>query len=168
MMEIKIRKMVERDIREFPQAFSLQGWNKPVSQFQTYFEEQENGKRQLFIATVDGKVAGYATILPHDKSGPFKDMDIPVINDLNILEKYQKNGVGTALMDYIENFVKEYSSTICLSVGLHSGYGSAQRMYVKRGYIPDGSGVWFNGEQWKQYEPCVKDDELVLYLSKSL
>lgn len=44
------------------------------------------------------------------------------------------------------NHVKEYSSTICLGVGLHYGYGAAQRMYVKRGYIPDGSGVWFNGK----------------------
>ncbi len=167
-MEIKIRKMVEGDIREFPQEFSLQGWNKPVSQFQTYFEEQENGKRQLFIATVDGKVAGYATLLAHDVSGPFKDKEIPVIIDLNVLEKYQKNGVGTALMDDIENSVKEYSSTICLNVGLHSGYGSAQRMYVKRGYIPDGSGVWFKGEQWEQYAPCVNDDDMVLYMSKSL
>lgn len=71
-------------------------------------------------------------------------------------------------MDAIENYVKEYSSTICLGVGLHYGYGAAQRMYVKRGYIPDGSGVWFNGERLEQYESCVNDDELILYLSKQL
>ena len=37
-----------------------------------------------------------------------------------------------------------------------------------RGYIPDGSGVWFNDKQWEQYELCVNDDELILYLSKKL
>lgn len=133
-----------------------------------YYDEQENGTRKLFVAEVDGNVAGYATLLPHDTSGPFKDKNIPVIVDFNVLEKYQKNGIGTAIMDAIENHVKEYSSTICLGVGLHYGYGSAQRMYVKRGYIPDGSGVWFNGECLEQYEPCINDDELILYLSKQL
>lgn len=31
----------------------------------------------------------------------------------------------------------ETSDTVCLGVGLHSGYGAAQRMYVLRGYVPD-------------------------------
>lgn len=53
-------------------------------------------------------------------------------------------------------------------VGLHSGYGAAQRMYVLRGYVPDGSGVWYEGRVWDQYAPCVNDDELNLFLSKKL
>ncbi len=167
-MDIKIRKMEEKDIVEFPKEFSLQGWNKPISQFQVYYGEQESGKRQIFVATVDEKVAGYATVLPHDISGPFKDKNIPVIIDFNVLEKYHRHGIGTAIMDGIESFVREYSNEICLGVGLHYGYGSAQRMYIKRGYTPDGSGVWFNGEQLEQYEPCINDDELILYLSKNL
>lgn len=55
------------------------------------------------------------------------------------------------------------SDTVCLGVGLHSGYGAAQRMYV-----PDGSGVWYEGRVWDQYAPCVNDDELNLFLSKKL
>lgn len=167
-MKIIIRNMLKSDILEFPTEFEKQGWHKPVEQYQMYYDEQENGTRKLFVAEVDGNVAGYATLLPHDTSGPFKDKNIPVIADFNVLEKYQRNGIGTAIMDAIENHVKEYSSTICLGVGLHYGYGSAQRMYVKRGYIPDGSGVWFNGECLEQYEPCINDDELILYLSKQL
>lgn len=42
----------------------------------------------------------------------------------------------------------ETSDTVCLGVGLHSGYGAAQRMYVLRGYVPDGSGVWYEGRVW--------------------
>ncbi len=48
------------------------------------------------------------------------------------------------------------------------GYGSAQRMYVKRGYIPDGSGVWYQNAVCPAYGPCANDDDLVLYLSKKL
>ncbi len=167
-MIIKIRKMLESDITKFPAEFEKQGWHKPVEQYQMYYNEQENGTRKLFVADVDGNVAGYATLLSNDISGPFKDKNIPVIVDFNVLEKYQRNGIGTAIMDAIENCVKEYSAIICLGVGLHYGYGAAQRMYIKRGYIPDGSGVWFNGERLEQYEPCVNDDELILYLSKQL
>ena len=167
-MKIKIRKMLESDITEFPTEFEKQGWHKSVKQYQMYYDEQENGTRKLFVAEVDGNAVGYATLLSHDISGPFKDKNIPVIVDFNVLEKYQRNGIGTAIMDAIENYVREYSSTICLGVGLHYGYGAAQRMYVKRGYIPDGSGVWFNGERLEQYEPCVNDDELILYFSKQL
>lgn len=167
-MEIKIRKMLKSDITEFPVEFEKQGWHKPVEQYQMYYNEQENGTRKVFVAEVDGNVGGYATLLSRDISGPFKDKNIPVIVDFNVLKKYQRNGIGNAIMDSIENYVKKYSSTICLGVGLHYGYGTAQRMYIKRGYIPDGSGVWFHGERLEQYEPCVNDDELILYFSKKL
>lgn len=167
-MDILIRNMIKEDISYFPEEFLKQGWHKEEAQYQLYFDEQERGIRQVFVATVDGNPAGYATLLPQDTTGPFKDRHIPVIIDFNVLIKYQKMGVGTAIMDCIEASVKEFSSDVCLGVGLHYGYGSAQRMYVKRGYIPDGSGVWFNGERLEQYSPCCNDDELVLYLSKRL
>jgi len=41
-------------------------------------------------------------------------------------------------------------------------------MYVKRGYIPDGSGVWYKGKQLEQYSKCENDDDLILYFLKSL
>ena len=50
--------------------------------------------------------------------------------------------------------------------GLLSGYGAAQRLYVKRGYNFDGSGVWYKGKQLEQYAPCVNDDALLLFMSK--
>ena len=61
-----------------------------------------------------------------------------------------------------------YADIVYLGVGLHSGYGSAQRMYVKRGYVPDGSGVWYQDKICKPYEECKNDDDLVLYFSKKL
>ncbi len=167
-MNILIRKMTESDIVELHSGFAKQGWDKPAKQFQAYLEEQNRGERQVFVATLDQKVAGYATLLPHDVSGPFRNTAIPVIVDFNVFIKYQKNGIGTAIMDYIENLASGYSASICLGVGLHSGYGAAQRMYVKRGYIPDGSGVWYRGKQLDQYSPCANDDDLVLYLLKQL
>jgi hypothetical protein len=71
-------------------------------------------------------------------------------------------------MDAAESEAALIAGRVCLAVGLHSGYGPAQRMYIKRGYVPDGSGVWYKGRQLEQYAPCVNDDDLLLYLSKEL
>ena len=72
-------------------------------------------------------------------------------------------------MDAAEKAAGQYADTVCLGVGLHDGYGSAQRMYVKRGYIPDGSGVWYQDKPCIQYETvCTVDDDLILYMSKKL
>ena len=72
-------------------------------------------------------------------------------------------------MDAAEGIAARYADTVCLGVGLCSAYGAAQRMYVKRGYIPDGSGVWYRGRQCVQYETvCTVDDDLILFLYKKL
>lgn len=55
--------------------------------------------------------------------------------------KYQKRGIGNKILEVAEKLAKQYAGLVSLSVGLHYGYGTAQRIYVKRGYIPDGSGV---------------------------
>ena len=72
------------------------------------------------------------------------------------------------LLDVAEAEAVKISDTVFLAVGCHSGYGAAQRIYVKRGYIPDGSGVWYQGKQLEQYAPCVNDDDLLLFMSKKL
>lgn len=71
-------------------------------------------------------------------------------------------------MDTAEQIAAGFADTVYLGVGLHSGYGSAQRMYIKRGYIPDGSGVWYGDHICEPYTDCCNDDDLILYLSKKL
>ena len=71
-------------------------------------------------------------------------------------------------MDITENIAAEYSDVVYLGVGLHNGYGSAQRMYIKRGSIPDGTGVWYGENICEPYTECCNDDDLILYLSKQL
>ena len=95
-------------------------------------------------------------------------MNIPIIIDFNVFEKFQNNGIGNGILYYIENEVKNYSNKICLGVGIHSGYGKAQRIYAKRNYIPDGSGVWYKDSILTPYTNYINDDDLILYLIKEL
>ncbi|WP_054708149.1 GNAT family N-acetyltransferase [Bacillus sp. JCM 19041] len=166
--QVIIRSMIKTDIECFVNGFAEQSWHKPVELFTTYYNEQEQNKRSVIVAEMNKKVAGYVTLLPNTNIGPFAIKDIPEIVDLNVLIAYQKNGIGNKMMDVAENLAREKSSFVSLSVGLHYGYGTAQRMYVKRGYLPDGSGVWYKGKQLEQYTDCFNDDDLTLYFLKQL
>ncbi|WP_100012025.1 GNAT family N-acetyltransferase [Lentibacillus sediminis] len=163
---IIIRSMEKTDIKGFADAFAAQNWYKPIEQFNRYYNLQKSKELKVIVAEVNNEVAGYVTLYPSAITGPFASKSIPEIVDLNVLIKFQKNGIGNRLMNVIENVAKEESDSVFLGVGLHNGYGPAQRMYVKRGYIPDGSGVWYKGERLEQYAECANDDDLVLYLLK--
>ena len=95
-------------------------------------------------------------------------MNMPIVVDLNVFLRCQKQGIGTHIMDAIEAHVKTYARHIGLACGLHQGYGAAQRLYVKRGYVPDGTGIWYQDKPVEPYGPCMNDDDLVIYLSKKL
>ena len=166
--DILIRDMKESDARIITDEEVAQGWNQTIDKYETRLRDQRSGKATALVAEYKGNVAGYINVYPDAKSGAFGDMGYPEIVDFGVLEKYRRNGIGGKLMDMAEKIAGRYSDTVYLGVGLHSGYGSAQRMYVKRGYIPDGSGVWYRDEVWPQYEDCCNDDDLVLYFSKKL
>ncbi len=168
-MSINIRDIKASDIDILAGAFLQQGWKEKTKElFTNYFQEHNNNQRQVLIAEFDGNIAGYLTLLPNDKAGPFANKNIPTVCDFNVLITYQRKGIGTALMDQVETIARKTSDIICLGVGLYTNYGTAQRMYVKRGYIPDGSGVWYQNQNLSPYVECRNDDDLILYLSKEL
>ena len=162
-----IRKMQESDIKELSRGFISQGWPSREEILTRYFKEQESGEREVLVAEVECAVAGYITILPDAKQGPFAGM-APELSDFNVFEPFQNQGIGNLLMEEAEKRVKPISDKVTLGVGLHSGYGPAQRLYIKRGYIPDGTGVWYQNHQPAMNAVCEDIGELVLYLSKNL
>ena len=162
-----IRKMQESDIKDLSRGFISQGWPSRGEVLARYFLEQESGEREVLVAEIDGAVAGYVTILPSAKHGPFAEV-YPELSDFNVFEPFRNQGVGNQLLEEAEKRVKLISDKVTLGVGLHSGYGPAQRLYIKRGYIPDGSGVWYRNQPLEMNAVCEDIGELVLYLSKIL
>ena len=162
-----IRKMQESDIKELSRGFISQGWPSREEILTRYFKEQESGEREVLVAEVECAVAGYITILPDAKQGPFAGM-APELSDFNVFEPFQNQGIGNLLLEEAEKRVRLISDKVTLGVGLHSGYGPAQRLYIKRGYIPDGTGVWYQNNQPAMNAVCEDIGELVLYLSKNL
>lgn len=160
-----IRKMQESDIKDLSRGFIRQGWPSREEVLTRYFEEQESGEREVLVAEVEGAVAGYITILPSAKHGPFAEI-YPELSDFNVFKPFQNQGIGNLLMEEAEKRVKLVSDKVTLGVGLHSGYGPAQRLYIRRGYIPDGTGVWYRNQPLEMNATSQNNDDLVLYLVK--
>lgn len=160
-----IRKMQESDIKDLSRGFISQGWPSREEILTRYFKEQESGEREVLVAEIDGAVAGYVTILPSAKHGPFAEV-YPELSDFNVFEPFQNQGIGNLLLEEAEKRVKLISDKVTLGVGLHSGYGPAQRLYIRRGYIPDGTGVWYRNQPLEMNATSQNNDDLVLYLVK--
>ena len=71
-------------------------------------------------------------------------------------------------MDAAERLTATRAARVCICVGLFTAYGPAQRLYVKRGYIPDGRGVCDGHRPLREGETVTIDHNLLFWLIKDL
>ena len=169
---IDITPLNQAAIPSIVKAFAENNWNKPVSLFKAYLKEQENNERLIWIAYINNEVAGYITLKWVSKYHYFAENNIAEIIDLNVLTKFRNMGIGSKLLDIAEEKAFTRGNIVGLGVGLYGGedggYGAAQRLYIKRGYIPDGRGVAYGDDipavPGKSYP---LDDDLILRLTKN-
>lgn len=165
---LSIRSLTRDDPGTLSEAFSSIGWDKSAQLFRTYLEECHREQRVALVAQVDNQFAGYGTVVWHSPYEHFREQEIPEIKDLNVLPAFRRQGIGTALMEALESEIAERSSVAGIGVGLYADYGPAQRMYVLRGYVPDGRGAFYQDRPLQPPAPVPVDDALVLYMTKRL
>lgn len=165
---LAIRALAGGDPEVLSAAFTAIGWNKPVAQYERYLREQSSGTRDILVAEFDGEFAGYLTINWEPSYPPFRDASIPEIQDLNVLPDLRRRGIASRLLDEAESRVAERIDTISIGFGMYADYGAAQRLYVQRGYLPDGRGLVSNEQPVPWGEHVTVDDDLALYLTKRL
>src|SRR6266498_267983 len=163
-----IRLLESKDIAPITKAFKEIGWNKPQSQYESYWLEQELEIRNVYVAFQEEQFAGYLTICWKSGYKPFHERNIPEITDFNVLPKFRRMGIGTQLMDKAEDEIAKASLTAGIGVGMTPDYGAAQRLYVLRGYVPDGLGLHWKDHQTQYGEEVRLDDDLALYFTKAL
>jgi GNAT superfamily N-acetyltransferase len=155
-------------IPEIVAAFQLIGWHKPSSLFEQYLCEQEKGERVVFVAFVNNQFAGYVTLLWKSRYVHFMTENIPEIVDLNVLPQFRQQGIGSGLLTVTEKVAAQEHVRVGIGVGLMSDYGNAQRLYVRRGYIPDGNGITFKEKAVVHGQKVTVDDDLVLWFIKGV
>lgn len=165
---INFQFLTEDVIPSIVEAFHKNNWLKPHTTFDQYFKEQQEGQRIVWLAYCGEELAGYITLCWQSLYQPFQKENIPEIKDLNVLPSFRDQGIASQLLEKAEQEAFKKSQTVGIGVGLYSGYGVAQKLYVKRGYIPDGKGTTYN------YQPIIYgniirlDDDLILWFTKKL
>lgn len=169
---IAIKSLELSDIPVLVDAFQKANLQKPASLFEAYHQEQQQSERVVWVAYIQDNIAGYVTLKWISHYEPFAQKGIPEIMDLNVLPSFRKQGVGTALLQAAEEKTAGESDVVGIGVGLYGGpdggYGQAQRLYVNRGYIPDGLGVTYGYKPTVPGQTYPLDDDLILWFTKKL
>lgn len=168
MGDVSIRLLAAEDIPAIMAAFAALGWQRPDGHLERYLEEHRQGEREVLVAWQGDAFAGYVSILWHSYYSPFRDAGIPEINDFSVPRPLRRQGIGPRLLNEAERRIAGRSPVAGIGVGLSPDYGAAQRLYVKRGYIPDGRGLVSHGRPVGWGATVVVDDELALYYTKRL
>ncbi len=99
----------------------------------------------------------------------FRDRGIPLVHLVAVAGRFRRRGVATLLMDGVEQLARERGiATLGITVGLFGEYGPAQRLYGRRGYIPDGRGACRGQRPLSKGMQVTIDDDLIMWLTKDL
>ncbi len=91
------------------------------------------------------------------------------MNAIWIDENHRREGLGTALIKWIEDLaVEEDYEQIGIGVGLYRDYGPAQKLYFQLGYVPDGNGITYKCQPTTPGQSYPLDDDLIFWLIKNL
>jgi GNAT superfamily N-acetyltransferase len=144
-------------------------WNGGFKKWTQRLVEHEAGKRTVLLAMEGANILAYGSLVWSPAYRFFRELNIPEIQDLVVIQQRRGEGIGSRLIAAFEQRARQQGRLqIGLGVGLYADYGPAQRLYVELGYVPDGRGITCN------YLPAAGglsfkvDDDLLLWLVKSL
>ena len=165
---LQLRALLETDANAISEAFAALGIEKPARRYSDYFAEQQVGIRDCWLAWLDSELAGYITLHWNPLYGGIAGKGVPEIQDVNVLPPFRRQGIGGRLLELAEQSAEPRAAAVAIAVGLHPGYNAAQRLYVRRGYVPDGLGVTHDDRYVQEGELVPFDDQLMLHLIKIL
>ena len=144
------------------------GWVRREGYVRDCFAAQGRGEMVVLVARAEEKLLGFLKILWTPDYAPFRERMIPEIQDLKVSPASRRRGVASRLMEEAEGIIRTRSSIAGIGVGLHPGYAAAQRMYVLRGYVPDGNPLTYADEFVQERQEVTLDDKFVMHLTKEL
>jgi GNAT superfamily N-acetyltransferase len=144
-------------------------WNGGLEKWSQRLAEHETGKRTVLLAVEEMNILGYGSLVWSSGYSFFHELGIPEIQDVVVAEQRRREGIGHRLIAAFEQRARKQGRLqIGLGVGLYADYGTAQRLYVKMGYVPDGRGITCNYLPARGGLDFRVDDNLLLWLVKSL
>jgi GNAT superfamily N-acetyltransferase len=167
---LQMREADRQDIPILWGMIHMLGAAKDTGYFEQVLERQEKGDLVLWIAQEEGGGAvGYGILNWQPKYNLYRKLDIPEVQDLNILPAHRRNGYAGQLIQHCEALARQRGKThMGIAVSVHGSFGPAQRLYFKLGYEPDGTGVTYDRApvDFAAFKPV--DDQLCMMLVKAL
>lgn len=168
-MEITIRTLnSEQLINKWKEAFQSLKFRRPDEYYTQCLQENQMQKRVTLMAFSGEVLAGVAHLKFESDYPYFMEHNIPEINDLNVFPEYRQRGIANQIMAEFEAIAAHKHSQIGIGVGLFKSYAAAQRIYCRRGYIPDGRGLMYKNAEVQPGDHVRVDDDLCLYFTKEL
>jgi GNAT superfamily N-acetyltransferase len=149
--------------REVQQAFV---WDTET--LEVIFADHDTGGSTTILQYEAGRLVGIVTIRWHSTYPPFREHGIPLIQNIEIRYHDRGRGLGNALLERAEQEIAQRSAVAGLCVGIFDEYGRAQRLYMKRGFVPDGRGVCKDHTPLRHGENVRIDHNLLLWLTKDV
>jgi GNAT superfamily N-acetyltransferase len=166
---LTVRQAEAHEAQWLQQSFdTVMGYTKSKGYFSKILAMQANHEVMLLVACEGDVFLGHMKIVWRPHYPYYRDNSIPEIQDLNVRPDYRRQGIATLLLDEAEKRIAEQSDKVGIGFGLTPDYGAAQRMYVQRGYVPDGLGVAYEDNIVAHGTQVIVDDALVLHLVKDL
>ena len=165
-MDIKIieREGIAEAIKEVTPHF----FSQDRAEVERNFEGHVEGNSSTVIGYENGAPVGIVTIRWESRYPPFQEQGIPLIQNIEIRWDKRGQGIGNELMEQVERYIATRCDKAGICVGIFDAYGPAQRLYVKRGYIPDGRGVCLDHTPLTEGQILTVDHALLLWLVKDL
>ncbi len=166
---LRIAPLTAGDIAAIVAADGGDWWQRNDAYWRKCLDEQSRGKRSSAVALDDGAVVGYGHLEWEPLYEGFRTAGTPEINDLRVAERFRRRGVATSLILHFGRAAMSAGRrTIGIGVGLSEGYGAAQRLYAKLGFMPDGKGMTHDNVRVFPGDTVRADDSLVLWLVRDL
>ena len=107
------------------------------------FERCQLYKGQIFVADIDGQVAGYVSVWGRTRSDEPDDgpAEFAYISDFCVLPEYRRFGIARRLLDRAEDYARSHGAE-CLRLGVKGGNLRAYAFYAHAGFT----------EVWSQLE----------------
>lgn len=134
------------------------------STYTSYYEEMLSGESELIMALCNGELAGYAKLDWNYEE--LEEENIPVIKELHVIESFRNQGIASRLMDELEKRAATKSQYCAIGVGLSEAYEAAQHLLAKRGYEPDGKGIFYIEPGFIHDELEVDDNQALMMIKK--
>ncbi|MHB1672993.1 MAG: GNAT family N-acetyltransferase [Acidobacteriaceae bacterium] len=168
-MDFEVRELRAEDIPRIAAADGGAAWHGGAKKWDQRLAEQASGKRLILVAVNADDILGYGAVLWASGHAPFREAGIPEMMDVMVAERGRNHGVGTRIIHALEERTRAAGyKKIGVAVGHFSDYEAAQRLYVHLGYAAYGEDANSGDPSERAGEKSAVDDDLVLWLVKSL